>query len=78
MAASDGVPTTLQSSIICNIQLGRQIGYGANGRILEAKWEGAAVAVKQIHSIFINQVSEAEFQAFKQSFLRGIQGAHSN
>ena len=69
MAASDGIPTMLQSSIIDNIQLGRQIGYGANGRILEAKWEGAAVAVKEIHSIF-NQVSEPEFQAFKQSFLR--------
>jgi len=69
MAASDGVPSSLRSFIIDNIQLGKQIGYGANGRILEAKWEGAAVAVKEIHSIF-NQVSEPEFQAFKQSFLR--------
>ena len=70
MAASEGVPSSLQSCIIANIQLGRQIGYGANGRIIEAKWEGAAVAVKEIHSIFINQVSEPEFQAFKQGFLR--------
>ena len=38
--------------------------------ILEAKWEGALVAVKEIHSIFINEVSEPEFQAFKRSFLR--------
>ena len=70
MAVSQDVPSSLQNFIIKNIKLGRQIGYGANGRILEAKWEGAAVAVKEIHSIFIDQVSEPEFQAFKQSFLR--------
>ena len=69
MAASESMPSSLKSCIIENIQLGRQIGYGANGRILEAKWEGAVVAVKEIHSIF-NLVSEPEFQAFKQSFLR--------
>ena len=69
MESSQSIPSSLRSCIIENIQLGRQIGYGANGRILEAKWEGAAVAVKEIHSIF-NQVSEPEFQAFKQSFLR--------
>ena len=60
----------LQEFIINNIQLGRQIGRGANGMILEAKWEGAVVAVKQIHSIFVNEVSEQEFQVFKRSFLR--------
>ena len=50
--------------------IGRQIGRGANGRILEAKWEGTEVAVKEIHSIFMNEVSEPEFQAFKLNFLR--------
>jgi len=69
MATPEAVPASLRNFIIDNIQLGRQIGHGANGRILEAKWEGAAVAVKEIHSIF-NQVSETEFQSFKQSFLR--------
>ena len=49
--------------------LGKQIGRGANGRILEAKWEGIVVAVKEIHSIFINEASEVEFQAFTRSFL---------
>ena len=66
---SSSLPRSLQNCVIENIQLGRQIGYGANGRILEAKWEGATVAIKEIHSIF-NQVSEPEFQAFKQSFLK--------
>ena len=42
---------------------------GANGRILEAKWEGTAVAVKEIHSIFMNEVSDIEFQSFERSFL---------
>ncbi|XP_065916617.1 uncharacterized protein [Dysidea avara] len=64
------IPPSLQDRIIDNIELGIQIGRGANGRILEAKWERTEVAVKEIHSIFINEVSEPEFQAFKQSFLR--------
>jgi len=41
-----------------------------NGRILEAKWEGIVVAVKEIHSIFMNEVSDQEFQSFRRSFLR--------
>ena len=56
--------------MINNIRIGNQIGRGANGRILEAKWEGTAVAVKEIHSIFMNEVSDLEFQSFKRSFLR--------
>ena len=70
MAGKHDIPSPLRGFIIDNIQLGKQIGRGANGRILEAKWEGATVAVKEIHSIFINEVSELEFQAFKRSFLQ--------
>ena len=70
MADQYAIPSSLRDFIIDNIQLDKQIGRGANGRILEAKWEGTIVAVKEIHSIFINDVSEAEFQAFKRSFLR--------
>ena len=70
----DNIPSSLHDFIIGNIQLEKQIGRGANGRILEAKWERITVAVKEIHSIFIsifiNKVSEPEFQAFKRSFLR--------
>ena len=64
------IPPSLREFIIDNIYLGNQIGRGANGRILEAKWEGTMVAVKEIHAIFLNEVSEAEFQAFKRNFLR--------
>jgi len=64
------VTPSLQDWVIDNIRLGRQIGRGANGRILEGKLEGAEVAIKEIHSIFMNEVSEQEFQAFKQSFVR--------
>ena len=59
----------LRDFVIDHIQLGKEIGRGANGRILEAKWEGIAVAVKEIHSIFMN-VSDPEFQSFKRTFLR--------
>ena len=60
----------LRHCVIDNISFGNQIGRGANGRILEAKWEGIIVAVKEIHSIYMNEVSDAEFQSFKRSFLR--------
>ena len=63
-------PIALRDCVIDNIAIGKQIGRGANGRILEAKWEGIVVAVKEIHSIFMNEVSDREFQSFKRSFLR--------
>ena len=63
------VPIALQDCIIDNIRFGEQIGNGANGRILEARWEGVTVAVKEIHSIFM-YVSESEFVSFKRSFMR--------
>ena len=63
------VPIALQDCIIDNIRFGEQIGNGANGRILEARWEGVTVAVKEIHSIFM-YVSESEFASFKRSFMR--------
>ena len=68
--AENYISPPLRDFMIDNIQLGKQIGRGANGRILEAKWEGITVAVKEIHSIFINEVSDPEFQSFKRSFLR--------
>ena len=70
MADEYDIPSSLRDFIIHNIQFNKQIGRGANGRILEARWEGITVAVKEIHSIFINEVSEPEFQVFKRSFLR--------
>ena len=59
----------LQDFVIENIEIGQQIGKGSNGRILEAKWEGIVVAVKKIHSIFMNEVSDLEFHSFKRRFL---------
>ena len=70
MAGIHNIPPPLRGFIIDNIKLGKQIGRGANGRVLEAKWEGATVAVKEIHSIFINEASDLEFQWFKKCFLR--------
>ena len=63
------VPIALQDCIIDNIRFGEQIGNGANGRILEARWEGVTVAVKEIRSIFM-YVSESQFVSFKRSFMR--------
>ena len=68
MTDFDNVPSSLRSSIITNIQLGRVIGGGAHGRILEAKWEGSVVAVKQIHTIF-EEVNAQEFEILRNKFL---------
>ena len=65
----DEFPPALRDFVIDNIRICKQIGRGANGRILEAKWEGIVVAVKEIHSIFMNEVGDLEFQSFKRSFL---------
>ena len=67
---NEDIPAALRDCVIDNIRIGKQIGRGANGRILEAKWEGIIVAVKEIHSIFMNEISDREFQWFKKSFLR--------
>ena len=64
------LPPALQDCVIDNIRIGNQIGGGANGRILEAKWEGIVVAVKEIQPFFMTEVSDSEFQWFKTSFLR--------
>ena len=69
-SGNETFPLVLRDFVIHNILIGDQIGRGANGRILEAKWEGIVVAVKEIHSIFMNEVSDREFQSFKTSFLR--------
>ena len=48
MAGGDeDFPSVLRDYVIDNISIGKQIGRGANGRILEAKWEGIIVAVKE-------------------------------
>ena len=71
MAGSyEDISLALRDCVIDNILIGNQIGRGANGRILEAKWEGIVVAVKEIHSIFMNEASDKEFLSFKTSFLR--------
>ena len=70
MAGRNDDFAALRDFVIDNIRIGNQIGRGANGRILEAKWEGIVVAVKEIHPIFMNEVGDLEFQSFKRSFLR--------
>ena len=67
MAAFD-FPPSLRNTIITDIEMGRVIDDGAHGRILEAKWEGTIVAVKQIHSIF-EEVNVQEFENLKNKFL---------
>ena len=65
----EDISLALRDSVIDNIRIVNQIGRGALGKILEAKWQGIVVAVKKIHSIFMNEASDREFLSFKTSFL---------
>ena len=71
----------LKDCLIPNIQLGRVIGHGAYGSIMEAKWEGSVVAVKEIRSIF-KEVGEEQFQVLQEKFAteckRSSQFRHPN
>ena len=61
--------SSLRDFVVDNLRVGKQIGSGASGRILEARWEGTVVAIKETHSVF-NEASEVEFQSLKRNFLR--------
>ena len=67
MAAANNALSSLQNCIT-DIQLGRVIGEGAHGRILEAKWEGSVVVVKQIHDILEEGQRTGVCNAEKQVF----------
>jgi len=60
--------TNLKHHILPDIRLGKEIGRGANGRILEAAWGGRKVAVKEIHSIFIDETDNLQLQSAKEYF----------
>jgi len=55
------------TEITGNIPIGRQIGRGINGRILEAKWEGTEVALKEF--TFMSEASDSELQVFRLNLL---------
>ena len=83
MESFNDVSSSLPSCIITDIQLGRVIGRGAYGIILEAKYEGSVVAVKQIHDHKILEgVSKQEFETVRSKFLmecdRSSRLRHSN
>ena len=65
MADDNDIPSSPHDFVIDNIQLDHEIGRGANGRILEARWKGITVAVKEIHSI-----SELELKTVKTTFVQ--------
>lgn len=75
------VPDTLRERVIEDIRFGELIAQGANGMIMEGKWEGSIVAVKKIHSVF-NDSSEFNFQLLQKRFFedceRSFQLRHAN
>ena len=75
------VPDSLRERVIQNIRFGELIAEGANGTIMEGKWEGSTVAVKKIHSVF-KESSEFDFQSLRKRFFeeceRSFQLRHTN
>ena len=69
----DQVEDLASDCFIGNIQIGIEIGRGASGRVYEGKWEGAVVAVKEIHSVVLDALSELENQWLRRCFLREYQ-----
>ena len=67
MEICNNVPYSLQTCMITDIQLGRTISQGAYGKILEAKWEGSSVVVKQFFTTF--DTSTQEFEVVKTKYL---------
>ena len=66
---SSSLSISLNDHILPDIRLGKEIGRGANGRVLEAEWGGRKVAVKEIHSIF-TETDTLQFQSVKEYFER--------
>jgi len=67
------LPATLQRCVISNLQVIKLLKEGATAKIIEAKWQGLFVVVKDLEPIFkqiSNHVSEKELQLVKQDFLR--------
>ena len=52
------------------IQLDRELGRGAYGKVYAVKYCGTVCAAKEIHSILIESVGEVEQQSTIESFLR--------
>ena len=82
MAVCYNVPSSLLSCVITDVQLGRVISQGAYGRILEAKWEGSVVVVKQIQTAIFEKASVQELEGLRTKYLlecdRTIKLRHPN
>jgi len=62
--------SSLRDFILPDIRIGKQIAKGAYGRVSEAEWGGRKVAVKQIHTIFIDETDKLQYQMAKDFFER--------
>lgn len=65
MNGRDEVPL-LKDCIIQDIQLKELIHYGTYSKVVEAKWEGLVVAVKQIHDVYEKDFEIAEYERIHQ------------
>ena len=55
--------------VINEIQLGRKLSEGENSEIIEAKFEGLSVIIKQLNTDHLQQINEQEIEALRNRFL---------
>ena len=73
MTQRDTLPASLRHCVINKLQVIKSLKEGTNARLIEAKWEGLFVVVKDLEPGFdqiSDHVSEQEFQMVKRVFLR--------
>ena len=54
-------------------ETGEEFGVGAYGRVFAVDYNGIVCAAKEVHSILVCGVSEKEFKATRENFLRECQ-----
>ena len=66
MAESSIVSEFLQRLVVSDVEIGKEIGRGSFGVVLEATWKQSVVAVKQIHSTFYN-INDPDYRIYKET-----------
>jgi len=49
------VPEVLQRLVVSDVEIGKEIGRGSLGLVLEATWKHSVVIIKEIHYAFVNK-----------------------
>lgn len=67
--ADDSIPNQLQNFVLADIEdVGRFLGKGAYGEVLEMRMQGLRVAGKRLHNYFFQEATQIEQQHMSKRF----------